>query len=381
MKVAVIGAGIGGLAAVRALRQRGIEADVYENAPELGEVGAGLKLGPNGVKVLRALGFGEALARYTYSPSARITLNWDDSALRSRHELLDTFEARYGAPYVTAYRPDLHRMLLESVPADAVHLGRRCVDVRTGQVHATAIFDDGAEVTADYVIGADGIRSIVRAALLGEEPLLFTKSVAYRCLIDAKRVPDRVGPGGMVPISPEDHTLWYGPGGQVLFYPIGDGSTINVYAGRTCEEWTATASSVPSSAEELLEEFAGWNGAMLAMLSEAEDVVKWGIFDRDPVPSWSKGRVTLLGDAAHPTMPNLAQGANMAIEDAYVLAKYLALHADQPAVALAEYERRRRERTARITLESRENFLRSMEIPPKAPKNRDWIFDHDATIA
>jgi salicylate hydroxylase len=183
-----------------------------------------------------------------------------------------------------------------------------------------------------------------------------------------------------VAIEPSDYFAWYGPNGQVICYPIGDGSMLNIFAGRISREWTEESWSLPSSRQELLEAYAGWNEALLGIFSKVEQCFKWGIFDRDPRTQWTRGRVTLLGDAAHPTMPNLAQGANMAIEDGYVLARNLAHHGSDVDAALARYFAERQPRTSEITLQSRENFERTLKVPPSPPVDRSWIYSFDATL-
>jgi salicylate hydroxylase len=382
LKVVIIGAGIGGLAAACALRQRGIEVEVYESAPALGEVGAGVQLGPNAVKVLNALGLAKDLEKCTFEPLNRIHLNWDDASLRAREPMRDHYLNIYGAPYRTAHRAALHRTLQEAIPAEHIHLGRTCVDVSTDSDTAIARFQDGSAVEADVIVGADGIRSNVRMSLFGASQPRFTKSVAWRGIIDIAHVPELVGPqGSPVRLDRRDHFSWFGPNGQVICYPIGDGSTLNIFAGHTSEHWVDESWSVPSSKDELLEAYGGWSEELLRMFEQVNHCHKWGIFDREPIPEWTQGRVTLLGDAAHPTMPNLAQGANMAIEDAYVLARNLEMELGNPEAGLKSYVAERQPRTRRITLESRLSFENSMVIPPAPPLDRRWIYGFDATQA
>ena len=202
--------------------------------------------------------------------------------------------------------------------------------------------------------------------------------MCWRCIVPIRYVPDRLGPHGELAIEKGDHLSWYGPNGQVICYPIGDGSMLNIFAGHSANGWVDESWTIPSSRQELLRAYDGWSPSLLNMLAQSEDQFKWGIFDRDPIERWTQGRVTLLGDAAHPTMPNLAQGANMAIEDGYVLARNLAKFADIEE-ALAGYARERQPRTKMITLKSRENFQLSMQWPPAPPIDRSWIFRFDPT--
>ncbi len=379
LKVAIIGSGIGGLTAMRALRQRGFEVDIYERAQSLGEVGAGLQIGPNAYKVLRALGLEHSLRNAAFEPKSRIVLNWNDASLRGRGAMNGEDIARFGGRYMTAHRADLHAMLQEGLPECNIHLGQHCVSVGARGGAGYARFVGGGEIEADIVVGADGIRSIVREVLFGADKPRFTNSMCWRCILPMSKLPARVGPGGSITLTPGDHLSWYGPAGQVICYPLGDGSRLNIFAGHVSDKWVEESWSTPSSSEELVAAYAGWNEALLGMFAESGDCYKWGIFDRDPRKHWTVGRVTLLGDAAHPTMPNLAQGANMAIEDGYVLARALDRYEEDVSTALTQYVAERQPRTAQITLQSRENFRRTREWPPAPPLDRSWIFEFDAT--
>jgi salicylate hydroxylase len=379
IKVAIIGAGIGGLAAAGALRQRGVEVEVYERASALAEVGAGVQIGPNSFKVLRALGLEQAVRAQAFEPTNRISLKWDDGSFRSRVPMQGVFEAEYGAPYLTAHRADLHGILRSLVPDSTIRLGKQCVGVVSSQNNAVARFQDGTEIEADVVIAADGIRSSVRQQLFGADEPRFTEMMCWRCMVPMEFVPKRVGPGDSVILEPGEHFAWLGPNGHVICYPIGDGSMLNIFAGRVSLTWVEESWSVSSSRDELIEAYAGWDESLLNMFRRVEHCYKWGIFDRDPQPEWVRGRVALLGDAAHPTMPTLAQGANMAIEDGYVVARELANPAGGIERALRAYVHERMPRTSRITMQSREQFANNRRVPPPPPLDRSWIFGFDVT--
>jgi salicylate hydroxylase len=378
-QIAIIGAGIGGLAAACALRQHGFEVTVYERAAELGEVGAGLQLGPNAVKVLRALGVFEGLRPLAFEPTNIVSLAWDDAHLRFREPLRATAAARFGAPYVMAHRADLHRLLRQQLPDTAIVRNAHCVDVASTAARAIADFADGRTIAADAIIGADGINSVVREKLLGPQPARYTKQMAWRCMVPIACVPTRVGPGGSVTVGRDEYVGWIGPDGHVICYPIRGGETCNIFAGHVSEAWVEESWSVPSRVEELLAGYAGWNPALLDMLSHVGECYKWGIRDRDPLARWTFGRVTLLGDAAHPMMPTLAQGAAIALEDAYALARNLARHPDDPARGLAAYDAERVPRTSKVQLQARQQFHNNRLSPAPPPLGRDWIFEHDAT--
>jgi salicylate hydroxylase len=378
-RVAVIGAGIGGLAAACALRLHGIDVTVYERATELGEVGAGLQLGPNAVKVLRGLGVFDALRPLAFEPTNMVSLAWDDAHLRFREPLKGVAAERFGAPYVLAHRADLHRVLVARLPDADLVLGARCVGVAANGAVATARFADQSAIEADVVVGADGINSVVRENLFGHQPARFTQQMAWRCIVPIACVPKRVGPANAVAIGRDEYVGWLGPEGHVICYPIRGGELYNIFAGHVTQEWVEESWSVPSSVDELLAGYAGWNPAFLDMLSHVEQCYKWGIRDRDPLPRWTSGRITLLGDAAHSMMPTLAQGACMALEDAFALARNLARHRDDPAAGLAAYDAERVPRASRVLLQARQQFQNNRMLPAPPPLSRDWIFEHDAT--
>jgi salicylate hydroxylase len=377
LRVVVIGAGIGGLAAAIALCQRGIEVEIFERSTKLEEIGAGLQIGPNGVKVLRALGLEDELMRNAFEPISIMSLTWDEGRLRFRQPLRAISRQKYGAPYMTAHRADLHNLLRRATGDTPLHLGKNCIGADTVNGAAVARFADGSSADADIVVGADGIRSAIRAGLFGADRPRFTEMMAWRAIVPMDCVPTRVGPGGEVAIPHGEYFGWLGRDGHVICYPIGvNGDKLNIFGGHVTEQWVEESWSVPSSREELIAAKAGWNEALLEMFRHVEHVYKWGIYDRDPLPQWSRGRVTLLGDAAHPTMPTLAQGANMAIEDGYVLARNLTRH-DNIETALQAYVAERKPRTDWVTLQSREQFNNNRKASPPPFVDRTWLFVND----
>jgi salicylate hydroxylase len=378
LRVAIVGAGIGGLAAATALRQRGMEVELFERSAKLEEVGAGLQIGPNGVKVLRALGLEDELMRNAFEPLSIMSITWDEGRLRFRQPLKAVAREKYGAPYMTAHRADLHNLLRRAAGDTPIRLGTNCIGADTVNGTAVAHFADGSTAEADVVIGADGIRSAVRAQHFGADRPRFTEMMAWRAIVPMDCVPTRVGPGGGVTIERGEYFGWIGPNGHVICYPIGvAGGKLNVFGGHVTGQWVEESWSVPSSREELIAAKAGWNEALLAMFQHVEHVFKWGIYDRDPLPQWTRRRVTLLGDAAHPTMPTLAQGANMAIEDGYVLARLLTRHGDDVETALKCYVVERKPRTDWVTLKSREQFANNRKASPPPFVDRTWLFVND----
>jgi salicylate hydroxylase len=378
-RIAIIGAGIGGLAAACALREKGFEVHVQERAGELGEVGAGLQLGPNAVKVLRALGIEDPLRPLACEPTNIVSVAWDDAHLRFREPLKATAAAQFGAPYLTAHRADLHALLQAKLRAGSIELNAQCTGVSSFNGVAVATFADGREIEADIVVGADGINSAVRESLFGQQPARFTQQMAWRCIVPIDCVPTEIGPDKSVRIGRDEYVGWIGPDGHVICYPIRGGELYNIFAGHVSEEWVDESWSVPSGVDELLAGYRGWNADLIEMLGRVRHCYKWGIRDRDPLARWTQGRVTLLGDAAHPMMPTLAQGAAITLEDAYALARNLARHEDLRD-GLEAYERERRPRASKVQMQAREQFQNNRKAQAPPPLSRDWIFAHDATL-
>jgi len=376
-KIAIIGGGIGGLTAANALMQLGLEADVYEQADALSEVGAGLQLGPNGVRVLYALGFKPEMDVFACAPPDQVSIDWKTAALRFREPLSRTAVERFGAPYLQAHRHDIYKCLVAKLPEGRVHLGVSCTGAASHGATATATFDDGREIEADVIIAADGVRSVVRTCLFGKDTPRYTGQSCFRTMLPMDQVPDPVGPDKVSLRT--DSVGWIGPNGHVILYPIRGGEWLNMFVGFVNPDWMEESWTVPTSTSEMLEIYAGWHPILLEMLSKAESGFKWGVFDRDPLPNWTSGRITLLGDAAHPMMPTLAQGACQAIEDGWSVARHLSQHAGDPEQALKAYEAERAPRAGRVQLQARQQFLNNKMVPPPKPLSRDWIFAWDAT--
>jgi len=315
----------------------------------------------------------------SFEPVNFVSLAWDDGHLRFREPLRSTTAARFGAPYLMAHRADLHRLLMEQLPDGTIVRGAHCVGITATAAGACAAFADGRTVEADVVIGADGINSVVRENLLGQRAARYTQQMAWRCMVPIACVPTRVGPGGAVALGRDEYVGWIGPDGHVICYPIRGGETYNIFAGHVSEAWVEESWSVPSSVDELLAGYAGWNPALLEMLSQVRECFKWGIRDRDPLPRWTFGPITLLGDAAHPMMPTLAQGAAITLEDAFAVARHLARYRDDPVRALLAYEAERLPRASKVHLQARQQFLNNRLSPAPPPLSHDWIFAHDAT--
>lgn len=377
LKVIVVGAGIGGLTAAAALHQKGFEVQVYERARQLGEVGAGLQIAPNAVKVIRALGLEEEFMRVAAEPIERLSIKWDTGEVTVRERFKDRMPEIFGARYLMAHRADLHRLLLSRVPESSVHTGVACADVANTAEGAVMRTEDGREIEGDVILGADGIKSTVRGKLFGFLTPRFTNQICWRLILPMEEL-HRAADKLPTRLTGSEYVGWLGPTGHVLFYPIRGGELLNIFAGRVSTEWASDDWAVPSSKEEMLQAYAGWHPGMLHVLSQAAEVFKWGIHDRDPLDHWVQGRIALLGDAAHPMMPTLAQGAAISLEDGYAIARHLALGDADPTAALLAYERERQPRGKRVQLQARQQFINNQLVPPPPPLPVDWIYSYDA---
>ncbi len=379
MRVAVIGGGIGGMTAAAALHQQGFEVAVYERASTLSEVGFGLQMGPNAVKVIRALGIFDEFAKLAVEPSGFTSITWDQANFRYRHPWAGVMEKRFGAPYMMAHRPDIHQLLIGVVPSSSIHLDMQCVSCANSERGATARFANGAEIEADVLIGADGIHSVVRKLLFGESPARFTSQICWRAMVPIEYAPTAVGPGRSVKLAANDYVGWIGPTGHVICYPVSGGKYLNIFAGRVSETWADETWSVPSSPDEMLKSYSGWNDALLDVFRQIKSCYKWGIYDREPLASWVDGRIALLGDAAHPMMPTLAQGAAQSMEDGCALARILADHRDDPSAGLQAYNNERQPRGKRVQQQARDQFNNNRLPSAPPPLSVDWIYQYDAS--
>jgi salicylate hydroxylase len=335
-RIAVVGGGIGGLAAAAFLHQAGLPCAVYEQAAELREVGAGVVVAPNAARLLRRLGVLEEFARRAVRLETCWEFRrWQDGTVLSAENVDTACERLYGEHTYTMHRADLLDVIRLAVPDGAVRLSRRVtqIDATAGSGPVTLRFADGESVDVDIVIGADGIHSAVRAAVAVAEPATYSGLCAFRALVPAQRAPQFARRAA--------HVIWLGPDHHLVHYPVSAGRFVNLVAfapagGYTTESWTATA-----TVEEFLAEFRGWDPRLTGLIQAAGTPGRWALLDRAPLPRWSAGRVTLLGDAAHPMFPFFAQGAAQAIEDASVLARCLADGMADPAEALRGYEAER----------------------------------------
>jgi salicylate hydroxylase len=388
LSVGIIGGGIGGMALAAALKRHNIAFRLFERASAFTAVGAGIQMTPNAVKVMRALGLFDALQEVSFLPQSLIGRNWRSARVMWRTPLAEDCPRLYGAPFFHVHRVDLHRILAAGLSEQDAVLSAPCTAIETGPDGATARFADGSVFQADVMVGADGIHSVVRSSLFGDEPPRYTGNMCWRAVVPFDSPPFEY-------VSP-DSSFWLGPKGHIVTYYVSGGRAVNIVAVLESAAWVEESWNIRSTREELIAGYRGWHPNLQKLFAQANEVYKWGLFDRDPMPCWTKGRVTLLGDAAHPMLPFLSQGAAMAIEDGYVLAQRLAAESD-PAVALAQYEALRRPRTSRVQLESRQRghtyhlssrvaqikrdisyFVRSIINPQSTGLKANWVYDYDA---
>jgi len=349
-KILIVGGGIGGLTAALALTRQGFDVAVYEQSPELREVGAGVQMGPNGTRVLHALGLKDALERIQFAPARREIRLWNTGETWNWFELGAKAVERHGTPHLMLHRRDLHEVLADAVrreKPDAIHLGWRCTAVTQNSDAAEVRFANGEAVPGTVVIGADGIHSQVRASLFGADAPEFTGCIAWRGLVPFERLPASV--------SRTSGTNWLGPYGHVLHYPVRRGELLNFVGMVERDDWQVESWTVAGTTAELANDFRGWHADVQAIIANLDVPYKWALMVRPPMPRWSEGRVTLLGDACHPTLPFLGQGAVMALEDGYVLAACLKKYAGDHATAFSRYEQARQERTAAVVRKAAEN--------------------------
>jgi len=392
MRIAVVGAGLGGLAAALFLRRAGIEATVYEQSTELREVGAGIVVSPNMVRPLRRLGLGDALERVSVRlESGWEFRRWEDGRVLFVQAMGDACEQLYGAPCYVAHRADLHTLLKQSLPEDALQLDRRCVSVSQSGDHATLTFarKSGGEVrvSADAVVGADGIHSLIRDAVAPQAPATFSGSSAFRCLVPREQAPAMA----LRPVQ----TLWLGPGRHFVHYPVSGGRIVNVVAIVPAGAWRTESWTDEGSLEDLAREFAGWDARLRQLIGAATDTRRWALYDRAPLQKWTAGRITLLGDAAHAMLPYFGQGAAQAIEDAEALAACLAGAAPGSVFeALQRYERIRLPRASEVQRMSRGREVRNHLPDGDEQRERDaelargdplrqsaWLYGYDSGSA
>ncbi len=383
--IAIIGAGLSGLATAHALAALGIRAEVFEAAPALGEIGAAVSTSPQANKALRAIGFGDKIAAVANPSPGIYTRSMQTGEFLEFHDAREA-TARYGAPFYTFHRADLLNVLASGLDADRVHLGHRLngLEERDGFVALT--FDNGSTVEADIVIGADGVRSAIRQALYGEDHPTYTGQMVWRALLKGSDVPPEC-------LEPNGHVQWVGPGCHLIAYYIRGTEIVNIVTQEDTDAWVAEGWSMPGDPDEMRRSFPNPEPRLRTLLGLVTACSKWGLFTRPLNGNWGRGRAQLIGDAAHAMLPNIGQGACQAFEDAYILARWMDVDRDDPVQAFENFRRVRIPRVQAIQRLSMEAARFKHMRDTAAQKslvdsgqggghaNLDWVWSFDPTDA
>ncbi|HVI12152.1 MAG TPA: FAD-dependent monooxygenase [Pseudolabrys sp.] len=389
MKVLVVGGGIGGITCMLALRQRGVDAQLFEQAAAFGQVGAGIQVSSNAARILLKLGLGPALKKVATYPEARDYRGWDTGERLYYTQLGQKAEAHFGSPYYAAHRAELLDVLLSELDEYGVRLGSRVEYVYQDDRGVSLTLADGTTAQGDILVGADGIHSTVRAQLLGKESPRYTGNVAWRGLVPAERVA-QLNLGSVVGV-------WMGPNRSIVQYYVSAGRTFNWIGISRSPQPARESWLAEGKIEDALSEYVGWHSTIRTIIAATPKVLRQALYDREPLPDWQVGRIVLLGDAAHPMLPFYAQGGAQSIEDAYVLAGCIAEGQDRPLAALARFVKMRLPRTAWMqglarreeelyqsndaaTIKARNERMRVSRTPETAtfPPEQEQLYGYDA---
>jgi 6-hydroxynicotinate 3-monooxygenase len=366
-RVAVIGAGLGGMTVAGLLQRHGFLVNVYEQAPAFSRIGAGIHLSSNVMLVMRHLGIERTLSDIALHPDAFVSRQWDTGEVLFELPFDPASEARYGAAYINVHRGDLHSVLESALVPGTVTFGKKLSRIDSSPSAVRLFFEDGSQAEADLVIGADGLNSKVRDHLLGPEKPHYTGHIAHRAIFPATLL-------NGLPIRA--CTKWWGPGHHILVYYMTQArEEVYIVTSAPQQEWTSSAAFVPCDRGELVAAFDGYHAELRQVVKAATEITKWPIFDREPVERWSGDRIVLLGDACHPMRPYMAAGAAMAIEDAGILARCIAeIGSADAGESFAWYEANRKPRVRKVQQISMVNtWLRT-------PVDPEWFFRYDACV-
>ena len=388
-KIAIVGAGLGGLAAALFLRWAGLNVVVYEQSTAFHEIGAGIVVPPNMVRLLRRLDLAKKLDEFAVRLEfAWEYRRWQDGRVLSATPMGERCELMYGAPCYVAHRADLREFLRRALPEETVRFDHRCIGVKQSKKGVDLEFVSASgrmlQAEVDAAIGADGIHSVVRDFVTAQEEPRFSGLCAFRCLVPAERAPEMA----LRPVQ----TLWLGPGRHFVHYPISAGRLINIVAMAPAGDWRSESWTADGEISDLAREFERWDERVHQLIVSATQTKRWALFDRAPLEQWTAGRVALLGDAAHPMLPFLAQGAAQCVEDAVTLADCLKSAAsDTIETALKRYHELRRPRANHVLLMSRGREIQNNFPDGPEQQRRDeafaaadplkqiaWLYGHEA---
>jgi 6-hydroxynicotinate 3-monooxygenase len=362
--IAIVGAGIAGLTAAAALRRVGFKVDIYEQATAFARIGAGIQMNPNAMKLLRGFGLEAHIRERGFAPEAGYNRQWDTGEVTYLHPMGARIEDRFGAPDISLHRADLHAALLSLNPPEIIHLNRKLKNLDRAANGVRLVFEDGSRVEADAVIGADGVHSTVLEIMFGIREPRFTGQVAYRSVYKT----------GLLGRDIDDRVKWWGPDRHIVSYKINPRRDELYFIASTPEpDFKIESWSARGDLNQMRAAFAGFHPDARILLEACPEVRKWALVERDPLEKWSERRVVLMGDACHPMLPYMAQGASASMEDAVVLARCLdGVDPDGFGEAFRRYERNRKERTSRVQLGARQNTW--MRTAP----DMSWLYDYDA---
>ncbi|WP_458094007.1 FAD-dependent monooxygenase [Roseomonas sp. WA12] len=369
-RIAIVGAGLGGIAAGLLLRQEGFEATLYEQAPAFARLGAGIHVGPNVMKIMRRIGLEPAMEAMGSHPDFWHSRNWNDAAILSEIPLGEYARKTYGASYLTVHRGDFHQLMVDAVPSGGIRYDKKLTAIQERDRDVLLRFADGTTAEADIVIGADGVNSVMREHMLGTELPRYTGYVGHRAVFPASAL-------AKYNFTFDPCVKWWSEDRHMMVYFVTEKQDEYYYVtGVPQAEWDMSKAWVQSSQEEMREAFDGYHPMVQSLIDACSEITKWPLLERDPLPLWSRGRLVMLGDACHPMKPHMAQGAAMAIEDAAMLARcFKAVGLDDYETAFALYRANRIERASRVQKVSHDNtWLRENEDP-------SWVFGYDVFTA
>ncbi len=384
IRIAIVGGGLAGLAAANALARVGIEADVFEAAPALGEIGAAVNVAPNATRTLIAIGLGDKIAAVGTTSPGIYTRNMQTGEYLEFNDRRKT-AARTGAPYYTFHRADLLDVLASALDRRLIHLDHRLVGIEERSDRVVLAFAGGAKVEAEFVIGGDGVRSVIRQALYGQDNPSYTGQMVWRTLLNGSDVPPDV-------LEPTGHIQWVGPGCHLLAYYIRGTRLLNIVTQEDTDKWVEEGWSTRGDPDEMRLSFPNPEPRLKKLLSLVTECSKWGLFTRPLTDNWGRGRIQLIGDAAHAMLPNAGQGACQAFEDSYVLARWLEACPD-PAEAFANFRRIRIPRVhavqrlslANARFKHMRNAAEQKDLVNSGKGsvhgNSEWVWDYDAVSA